>query len=257
MTQQTDASSLVSSLRAARNNAAVEGTLKLRVQSRLSVSLLGLAPTAGAALPSTHASGIAAKSGALAAKGAVVTKGVVLAWLAPVFAVGMLTGVAVDRVHVRHIAARAVAPAPGVTQPRVSVNPEPEPTETTTISPESLKDISDKRAAASVFASADSTSSLAAERRLLDEARQALARGEPQTGLAPLDSHAKRFPRGVLTEEREALAVRLLAVLGNQQAALARAENFHRRFPNSLFTPAVDNAVASFSRRNSEGESKP
>ena len=259
MTQQTSpaATSLVSALRDARNNAGVEGTLKLRVQSRLSASLLGLAPTAGAALPSTHASEIGVQGSALAAKGAVATKGVVLAWLAPVFAAGLLTGVAVDQVHARHVAARAIAPAPGVTQPSVSVNPQPEPTEVTTISPESLEDISDKHAAASVPAGADSASSLAVERRLLDEARQALARGEPQAGLAPLDRHAKRYPKGILTEEREALAVRLLAALGNQPAALARADNFHRRFPNSLFTPAVDNAVASFSRRNHEGGSKP
>jgi len=260
MTQQTSsaATSLVSALRDARNDAALEAQLKLRVQSRLYVSLLGLVPTLGAAVPAAQASRVVAESSMLGAKGAVVTKAVVLAWLAPVFAAGMLTGVVVDHAHVRHAASRAHAPAPSVTQPRVSVSPQPERTDVPTISPESLEDISSKRVLAPAFAGdSDSTGSLAVERRLLDDARQALARGEPQTGLLPLEQHAKRFPKGVLTEEREALAVRLLAALGNQQAALARADSFHRHFPNSLFTPAVDNCIASFPRRNDEARSNP
>ena len=64
------------------------------------------------------------------------------------------------------------------------------------------------------LAPSDASSSLAAERRLLDEARQNLARGEPEAGLVPIERHAARYPKGVLTEEREALAVRLLAALG-------------------------------------------
>jgi len=31
----------------------------------------------------------------------------------------------------------------------------------------------------------------------------------------------------------------------------------HRRFPNSLFTPAVNHAVATFSKQNTLGEFKP
>lgn len=254
MTQQPSpaAASLVSALREARNDAAVESTLKQRVQSRLSVSLLGLAPTLAAELPANHVAGFAKQGGSLAAKGAGATKGVGLAWLAPVFAIGMVTGVTVDQLHARHVARHSIATSPSMTQPHVSVNPQLEPPEIPTISPESLEDISNKPVSASVSASnTDSTTSLAAERRLLDDARRALARGEPQTGLAPLELHAKRFPNGVLNEEREALAVRLLAALGNQRAALARANGFRRHFPNSLFIPAVDNAVATFSSRNS------
>jgi hypothetical protein len=249
-------SALVASLREARNDAAVEGELKQRVQSRLSVTLLGLAPTLSAVLPATHAPAGAVSRAWLAAKGAVATKGSVLAWLAPVVAAGVITGVAVDRVHVRSVAPHTSATASNNAYPSASVNPQPEPVRLPVIAPESLEDISEKHPAASVSGvTMDSTSSLAAERRLLDEARQALARGEPQAGLRPLNRHAQRFPNGVLTEEREALAVRLLAALGNQSAAVARAKSFHRRFPDSLFAAAVDSAIVRFSRRNTQSES--
>ena len=249
---------LVAALRHAHNDTAAECNLKQRVQSRLSVSLLGLTPTLSAALPATHVPAGALSKAWFAAKGLVATKSVVLAWLAPVVAVGVLTGVAVDRVHVRSVAPHTSAMARNDTYPSASVNPQPEPVSAPAIAPESLEDISEKPSAATVSAGTmDSTNSLAAERRLLDEARQSLARSEPQSGLAPLNRHAKRFPTGVLTEEREALAVRLLAALGNQPAAVARAESFHRRFPDSLFTPVVNNAVATFSKQNAQSESKP
>ena len=247
---------LVAALRHARNDTAAESDLKLRVQTRLSVSLLGLTPTLSAMLPATHAPAGALSKAWFAAKGVVATKSVVLTWLAPVVAVGVITGVAVDRVHVRPVAQHASATAPNNAYLSASVNPQPEPVSAPAIALESLEDISDKPPAAAVSAViTDPPNSLAAERRLLDEARQSLARGEPQSGLRPLNRHAKRFPNGVLTEEREALAVRLLAALGNQTAAVARAESFHRRFPDSLFMPAVDSAIAKLSRRNTLGES--
>jgi len=85
---------LVAALRHARNNTAAECALKQRVQSRLAVSLLGLTPTLSAALPATHASAGAVSRGWFAVKSVVATKSVVLAWLAPVVVVGVLTGVA-------------------------------------------------------------------------------------------------------------------------------------------------------------------
>jgi len=98
---------------------------------------------------------------------------------------------------------------------------------------------------------------MAAEQRLLDAARAAVARGEPEAGLGPLKQHAARFPNGILTEEREALAVRILAAIGRSRDALARAEDFQRRFPNSLFAPTVEAARAMISGQNSATESKP
>jgi len=106
-------------------------------------------------------------------------------------------------------------------------------------------------------ASADPVSTLAAERQLLDAARSTLARGEPQAGIISLEQHVKRFPKGTLTEEREALYIRILVAAGNDSAASARAANFQQRFPNSMFMPVVERSLASISRRNLEDESKP
>ncbi len=259
---QPNSAALLSALREAQVNSAVEGTLKMRVHSRLSVSILGLTPALSASIPAASNALVASRtSGISGAKGFAVSKGTLIAWLAPVFALGVLTGVAVDRWHPYS----AVKALPHSTAPAAQrdapLSPQPElPLEA--ISPSDLEQIDAPGAAASPSlavsapAASDANTSLAIERRLLDEARQALARGEPQAGLGPLDRHAKRFPKGVLTEEREALAVRMLAALGQSDAATARAENFHRRFPNSLFTPAVDNAIATISRRNVAGESK-
>jgi hypothetical protein len=262
MTEQSSPSSaaLISALRAAPVNAAVEGMLKMRVHSRLSVSLLGLTPTLGGTSPTTHdALATSRSSGSTASQGLAANKAILLACLAPVFALGVLTGVAADRWH-QHAVIRSSPPTTApATHQDAPLAPQPEPPHQA-ITPSDLDEFgAAKRSAQAAPAPApsDANSTLAAERRLLDEARQALAHGEPGAGLAPLDRHATRYPKGVLTEEREALAVRLLAALGQNAAATNRAENFHRRFPNSLFTPAVNNAIATISRRNAESESKP
>jgi hypothetical protein len=87
------------------------------------------------------------------------------------------------------------------------------------------------------------TAGLADERRLLDNARGALSRGEPTTAMAPLDEHAKRFPHGILAEEREALAIQALARSGRSREAEERAARFQKAFPTSLMMPAVKDAL--------------
>ena len=52
--------------------------------------------------------------------------------------------------------------------------------------------------------------------------------------LATLREHARRFPRGWLTEEREALRVRSLAGAGHTDEARAAAADFGARFPHSV-----------------------
>jgi hypothetical protein len=267
-----EAAALIMALRDARPNAAIDDAFKRRLQSRLAASLLGLTPAVGDALPGSHAqssklasvahpttavSDATARSGMLASKLAGLTKATVLVWFVPTFALGVLTGVGADRWQMRQ--AKPRLPPVVATPSEAAPNRQQrfEPTERDVVSPESLEVIAPVRPpAAGVAGLTENVNSLAVERRLLDAARQALARGEPQAGLAPLELHAKRFANGKLSEEREALGVRLLAALGNRAAALERTERFHRRFPNSLFAPAVDNAVAPFVRRNHEGESK-
>ncbi|HVY26640.1 MAG TPA: hypothetical protein VHB79_08800 [Polyangiaceae bacterium] len=86
-------------------------------------------------------------------------------------------------------------------------------------------------------------STLVVERDLLDRARRQLASDEPARALAFLEQHAQRFPRGQLSEEREAMWVNVLALLGRSGEAKARGEAFEARFPNSLMGSSVRAAV--------------
>ncbi len=84
---------------------------------------------------------------------------------------------------------------------------------------------------------------LNAERRLLDVARGALERGEPAVALDATTKHQRLFPGGVLVQEREAMAIRALAMLGRFTEARARAARFRVRFPDSILWPAIESAV--------------
>ena len=93
---------------------------------------------------------------------------------------------------------------------------------------------------------APSSSSLAAERSLIDAGRSALGAGDAAKALTLFDEHARRYPRGQLGEEREALSIQTLAVLGRFDEARARAARFRQLNPHSLFLPAVDASLSSF-----------
>ena len=88
-----------------------------------------------------------------------------------------------------------------------------------------------------------SVSNLGLEQALLDVARAALARGRADEALDPLDRHVQRYPKGVLTEEREALAVNVLVTLGRYDEARERSARFLRRYPGSLLRPSVEAAL--------------
>jgi hypothetical protein len=91
--------------------------------------------------------------------------------------------------------------------------------------------------------SVESPDTSSAERLVLDAARQALARGDASAAWISIGEHERRFPRGRLIEERDALAVRSLIGLGRVPEARRRAETLRRRFPRSIFLPAVDSAL--------------
>jgi hypothetical protein len=82
-----------------------------------------------------------------------------------------------------------------------------------------------------------------AERRLLDTARSALARGDYDAALQSLAEHSKKYPAGSLAVEREAIAIRALAESSRMDQARARAARFRARWPRSLLLPAVEAAV--------------
>ncbi|MEZ4443043.1 MAG: hypothetical protein R3B72_28365 [Polyangiaceae bacterium] len=72
-------------------------------------------------------------------------------------------------------------------------------------------------------AAPSSDGSLAAEAKLLTEARGTLAT-DPRGALALLDAHAQRFPAGRLAPERELVRLEVLIQLGRRDEARAHAE---------------------------------
>lgn len=86
---------------------------------------------------------------------------------------------------------------------------------------------------------------LAAERRLLDGARVALASGEPGDALRLAERHRAEFPGGVLVEEREAIATKALVEAHRPAEARARGAAFERRFPESPMLRSVRSSLAS------------
>ena len=88
-------------------------------------------------------------------------------------------------------------------------------------------------------------SQLSAERILLDEARAALAQGDPTRALDRLDRHRRTFAAPLLGEERDAMWVQALVKAGRYDEARARAIAFRRRSPDSLFSSVVDSAIGS------------
>lgn len=72
------------------------------------------------------------------------------------------------------------------------------------------------------------------EVELLEQARQSL-KSDPSRALQRANEHARRFPRGVLVQEREVLAIQALRRLGRDAEADRRTEAFSKAFPGSAF----------------------
>ncbi|HKY34754.1 MAG TPA: hypothetical protein VJN18_02340 [Polyangiaceae bacterium] len=72
------------------------------------------------------------------------------------------------------------------------------------------------------------------EAGLLEQARAAL-RSDPGRALARANEHRRRFPGGVLVQEREVIAIKALRQLGRNSEADQRAAAFEKAFPGSAF----------------------
>jgi hypothetical protein len=131
--------------------------------------------------------------------------------------------------------AAAKVDEPAVTAP--AIVREPEPAADAAAAPTEAP-----RSSASPSASSDAA--LAAERALLDVGRTALGRSDGAHALEAAARHAREFPRGQLSEEREAIAVQALVKLGRRAEAEARGERFRQRYPNSVLMPVIDAALA-------------
>ncbi len=89
----------------------------------------------------------------------------------------------------------------------------------------------------------DGADTIAEEMRLLGIARRAWADRHDADALRALSEHRRRFPRGALTEEREATELLVRCGRGDADTA-ARVAAFVRRFPASPQRPRVERACA-------------
>ena len=82
--------------------------------------------------------------------------------------------------------------------------------------------------------------SLLDEQRLLDAAHASIVRGEPEAALVATATHAARFPKGTLSEERDALRIRALARLGRKADARALLTAMRATFPKSFLLDGAE-----------------
>jgi hypothetical protein len=87
--------------------------------------------------------------------------------------------------------------------------------------------------------------SYAAELQLLQRAQSEYASHDFGNALLLLAEHGRRFPKGRLAEEREALRVRSLARAGRGDEARRALASFAKRFPHSAFLPRLEDAARS------------
>jgi hypothetical protein len=81
------------------------------------------------------------------------------------------------------------------------------------------------------------------ERTLLEDARQALQRGDTTTALEMLTRHEKAFPDSALSEEREALMVREALRAGSYDQARAWLRRMKEHYPDSPLLPVLEAAM--------------
>jgi hypothetical protein len=80
------------------------------------------------------------------------------------------------------------------------------------------------------------------EYRLLREARHALEQ-DPARALEFVNEHARRFAQGMLTQEREAIAIEALLQLHKEGQARSRAQSFFTLYPSSPYRARVERAL--------------
>lgn len=210
------------------------GETRERLFARLSP--LFLPPPGG--VPSGGGPTDATGAGATGAAGTAVKAGLGAKLIVPAICtvLGAAGGAAT---HAYVTGSRTEAPAPRSAVPRVTTAPAPAATsEAPAAGPDAPALPVGSVAARPTLDT--SGGSLRAERLLLERATAALMRGDYASATATLEKHARQYPRGALSEEREVLLVKVLRAQGNERAADQQASEFKRKFPSSLQQGAVD-----------------
>ncbi|HVH46731.1 MAG TPA: hypothetical protein VM925_30525 [Labilithrix sp.] len=217
------------------------------VASRLLVRIGASVAAGGAAASATGNAAASAK--AAAAKGAAAKAAAIgltskaAPWIALAFVAGGGTGAAI---HASFVPATVVVSPSPVASPSPAPSSAPEHTVAARSAPPAASSVASAAAQPPLPASTPSLSpdlDLAAERALVERARTALARDQASAALEAVDAHAARFPRGRLSEEREAIAIQALAKIDRPLDARRRADAFRKAHPNSVFLPAIELAA--------------
>ena len=232
-----------------------------RVSSEVGALSLGCYGTEAKLGPTAAPTSVASQSSPLRGAGWQRAASKFARWSAPALVVGAAAGAAghaafvkgetrtvyVDRVvRVPEVSVKTPSSEPA------AVNVESLPLDTT--APATVHSQSDTQISSTPRASASGTDThgqgvLARERGVLDPARLALAAGEPARALEQVRQHGREFPNGILSEEREAIAINALVALGYDEQASKRAASFRTRYPNSLMTYSVDAALATIRKK--------
>ncbi len=130
------------------------------------------------------------------------------------------------------VSSRTAPPAVPVPAP-APVAPRPEPPSKSSVLPAA------EPAAPSTPRQGRGQQNYGAELELMRSAHTAYAAHEFANALVLVSEHARRFPRGLLAEEREALRVRCLAGSGRVNEARRVAASFAKRFPRSVLLPRL------------------
>jgi hypothetical protein len=139
------------------------------------------------------------------------------------------------------------APSPAVTAVATAVDPPPvqaPPAEAgdTPAAPGSGTSAPEPAATAAPRARAPSVASsatLSDEVRALDRARRALSSDSPETALRELGRYERRFPKGALGAEETVLRVQALLARGDNERAVALADQFAAAHPDSPYARRV------------------
>jgi len=141
-------------------------------------------------------------------------------------------------VHVRELSPAVVQRAQPANHPPVVVAPRTAP-RPLPLAPQAVdpphEPSEPERSGSTVAESSKPGNDVHQEVALLSKAQAALSRGRPQEALDAISEHARRFPRGVLAEERAATLVRTLCALGRTQAAAEELKRVERLNPNSAY----------------------
>ncbi len=152
---------------------------------------------------------------------------------------GGAAGVSAVWVHFQH------APAPAAPQvvTVAALQPRPSPSEPVTAEAPPVAEVAQVPAPSADAPTSDAPSRpnveqsrkdrLGAESALLTRARAQLRHGDAPAAQQTLDQLRTKFPKGVLGQEREVLAIEVLAARGNGDAARKRARAFIAAYPSS------------------------